>query len=151
MIPSHSPTAWAERASRPFHSPVAEPRVAATLDTAGTQTITANDSTATLSATSGAITVSPGAVTQLLITTQPPSTVSADTGFGLTVTAKDAYNNVATGFTGSETVALVANPGGSTLGGTLIVNATSGVASFSGLTLNKGRQRLHAGRYPAAA
>ena len=109
----------------------------ATLDTAGTQTITATDSTATLSATSGAITVTPGAVTQLLITTQPPATVTADTGFGLTVTAKDAYNNIATGFNGSETVALVANPGGSTLGGTLIVNAASGVASFSGLTLNK--------------
>ena len=45
--------------------------------------------------------------------------------------------NVATGFTGSETVALASNPGSSTLGGTLTVSATSGVASFSGLTLNK--------------
>ena len=35
------------------------------------------------------------------------------------------------------TVALANNPGGDTLGGTLSVTATSGVATFSGLTLTK--------------
>ncbi len=40
------------------------------------------------------------------------------------------------GFSGSETVALLANPGGSTLSGTLTATATGGVASFSGLNLN---------------
>ncbi len=110
--------------------------VAATLDTASTQTLTATDQAATISGTSSGISVTPGAATQLLIASQPPSTVAAGTGFALTVTAEDAYNNVATGFSGSETVALLANPGGSTLSGTLTAGATSGVASFSGLALN---------------
>ena len=84
-------------------------------------------------------TVSPLAdvATQLVITTQPPSTVTAGSGFGLTITAEDAQGNVATSFTGSETVALASNPGSSTLGGTLTVTAANGVATYSGLTLNK--------------
>src|SRR5439155_5190028 len=40
-------------------------------------------------------------------------------------------------FTGSVTVALGTNPGGSTLGGTTTVAAVNGVASFSPLTLDK--------------
>ena len=63
--------------------------------------------------------------------------MTAGVGFGFTVTAEDAEGNVATGFTGSETVAIANNAGGSTLGGTVTVSATNGVASFSGLTLNK--------------
>ena len=50
--------------------------------------------------------------------------------------AEDAQGNVTPGFSGSETVAIVANPGGSTLGGTLTVAASNSVAVFSGLTLN---------------
>ena len=42
-----------------------------------------------------------------------------------------------TGYNGSVTIALANNPGGSTLGGTLTVPAVNGVATFSGLTLNK--------------
>ncbi len=113
-----------------------EATVTATLDKAGTQTLTATDVSATLSVTSSPITVTPGAATQLIIGSQPPATVTSGSGFGLTVTAEDAYNNVATGFSGSETVALLANPGGSTLGGTLTATATGGMASFSGLNLN---------------
>ena len=62
-------------------------------------------------ATSNAISVTPGAATQLLITSEPPATVTAGAGFGFTVTAEDANGNVATGFSGSETVALAGNPG----------------------------------------
>ena len=40
-------------------------------------------------------------------------------------------------FTGSVTVALSSNSGGATLGGTLTVNAVGGVASFSGLSIDK--------------
>ena len=108
-----------------------------TLNKTGTgYTLDATESTVT-SATSGGISVTPGAVTQLLITSQPPSTVVAGSNFGFTLTAEDANNNVATNFTGSVTVALVNNPGGSTLGGTISVSAAAGVASFSTLTLNK--------------
>ena len=76
-----------------------------------------------------------GPTTQLVVTTQP-STVTAGNSFNLTITAEDAQGNVTTSFTGSETVALASNPGGSTLGGTLTVSAVNGVATFSGLTLN---------------
>src|SRR5262249_23628192 len=45
--------------------------------------------------------------------------------------------NTATSYNGLVTLALGANPGSSTLGGTLTATAVSGVATFSGLTLNK--------------
>ena len=77
------------------------------------------------------------AATQLVVTTQPPSTVTAGSGFGFTVTAEDGFNRLDTSFTGTVTVALASNPGSSTLAGTLTATAVAGVATFSGLTLNK--------------
>ncbi len=112
--------------------------VTATLDSVGRQTITATDSAANISGTSGSVTVASAAVTQLVITGQPPSTVTAGSTFGLTVTAEDAEDNVATNFNGDELVTLLANPGGSLLGGSVEVSATNGVAVFSGLTLSRG-------------
>ena len=108
-----------------------------TLNKLGSGYTLAVTSSGLASATSTAITVVPGSATQLLITSEPPGTVTAGVGFGLTVTAEDIDGNVASGFTGSETIALAANPGSSTLGGTLTVSATSGIATFTGLTLNK--------------
>ncbi len=99
-------------------------------------TLTAAGSSLT-SATSSGITVTPGTATQLLLTTQPPSTVVAGGQFGLTVTAEDSFGNVATGFAGSETVSLASSSGGGTLGGTVTISASSGIATFSGLSLNK--------------
>jgi len=49
----------------------------------------------------------------------------------------DAYNNRVTNFTGNIDLSLSVNPGSSTFGGILSVNAMSGVASFSDLNLNK--------------
>ena len=72
--------------------------------------------------------------------TTPPSNVTAGSGFGLSVTAEYGSGIVDTLFTGSATVSLAnVPPGGSTtLGGTTFtVSANKGVASFSGLTLNK--------------
>ena len=65
------------------------------------------------SATTNAISVTPGEATQLLITTQPPATTTAGIGFGVTVTAEDAQGNIDTNFSGSATVAFANNPGGS--------------------------------------
>jgi hypothetical protein len=48
----------------------------------------------------------------------------------------DAYGN-ATAATSAVTVALGANPGGDTLGGTLTVNAIGGVATFTNLVLDQ--------------
>ncbi len=55
----------------------------------------------------------------------------------LTVQAEDSSGNLITSFNGTVTVALANNPGGATFGGTLSVQASGGVATFSGLTLNK--------------
>ena len=100
-------------------------------------TIKATSGTLT-AATTTAIAVTPAAATQLVVTTQPPASVAAGATFTVKITAEDQFDNVATSFTGSSvTIALDSNPGGSTLGGTLTVDAVKGVASFSTLTLNK--------------
>ncbi|WP_246196304.1 virginiamycin B lyase family protein [Aquisphaera giovannonii] len=77
--------------------------------------------------------------TQLTITppNQPPATLNAGTPFGLTVYATNAAGTLDPSFNGNVTIALANNPGGSTLGGTKTVNAVNGVATFSGLTLDK--------------
>jgi virginiamycin B lyase len=75
--------------------------------------------------------------THLVITQQPPSSVTAGSLFGLTVTAEDSSGNPITSFNGAVTVGLANNPGGATLGGTLTATASNGVATFSGLSLTK--------------
>jgi hypothetical protein len=77
------------------------------------------------------------AATWLVVTSQPPSSVRAGDGFGLSVAAEDNYGNLDTNFNGSVTVAQVGSAGG-VLGGTLTVTAANGVATFSGLTLARG-------------
>ena len=78
-----------------------------------------------------------GEATQLGVTTQPPSAVGANTAFGLAVGAEDSTGTVDTSYTGTITISLGNNPGGSTLGGTLTATAVDGVATFSNLTLNQ--------------
>ncbi|MHC5541155.1 hypothetical protein ACYOEI_23275, partial [Singulisphaera rosea] len=87
-------------------------------------------------ATSTAISVT-SASTKLAITTQPPSSVKTGQAFSLTVTAKDANGNLDPNYNGPITLSLAANPGNGMLSGTLTVNAVHGVATFSGLSLNK--------------
>src|SRR5204862_6084750 len=53
------------------------------------------------------------------------------------VTAQDGNGNTATGFTGNITVAISTNPSTGTLSGTKTVAAVAGVASFSGLSIDK--------------
>ena len=48
----------------------------------------------------------------LVVTAQPPASVTAGTDFGFTVTAKDNSGNVIGPFDGTVTVALASNPGG---------------------------------------
>jgi len=88
-------------------------------------------------AITAAMTVTPTAPSQMVITGQPPASVTAGSGFGLQATIEDSYGNVETGDNAVVTVALANNPGGSTLGGTTSVTASQGVAGFSGLTLTK--------------
>jgi hypothetical protein len=79
---------------------------------------------------------SPGASTEMVVTTQPPHNIAAGSSFGLVVSAEDDFGKVDTSFNGSVTVAL---PSGSfaSLGGTLTVQAVDGVAVFSNLTLDQ--------------
>jgi hypothetical protein len=84
-----------------------------------------------------AITVTPAAASKLVITQQPPGTVKVNTGFGFQASIEDTYGNVVTTAGNTVKVAFANNPTGATLGGTLTVTASQGVAAFSGLTINK--------------
>src|SRR5216117_1072018 len=88
--------------------------------------------------TSTAFDITPGAARQLAFTQQPGTTVAGVAiSPAVQVTALDGAGNPVPGFTGSITVALGNNPGGSTLGGPTTVAAVNGVAGFSALTLDK--------------
>src|SRR5204863_105903 len=88
--------------------------------------------------TSTAFDITPGTATQLAFIVQPSNTVAgAAINPAVQVTALDPAGNPVPGFTGSVTVALGTNPGGSTLGGTTTVAAVNGVATFVDLSLNK--------------
>jgi streptogramin lyase len=84
----------------------------------------------------GVITPAPDS-SHLVVTQQPQASVTAGTGFGLMVQAQDGSGNAVTSFNGVVTVSLASNPGGAALGGTMTVTASSGVATFPGLTLDK--------------
>ena len=73
----------------------------------------------------------------LVVTTEPPSSLTAGTTFGLTVKVEDNEGNVQTSFNGAVTIALANNPDSGKLNGTLTTNAKAGVASFSQLTLDQ--------------
>ncbi len=107
-----------------------------TLTKAGTG-YTLGVSTGTFSATSIALTVIPAAAKELVITQPPPASVVVNSGFGLLASVEDEYGNVVTTATSTVKVALDSSPAGAKLGGTVSVKASKGVATFSGLTLNK--------------
>jgi photosystem II stability/assembly factor-like uncharacterized protein len=70
-----------------------------TFDHAGSDTATATDKAAKLTA-GGAVSVSPGAATALVFAGLP-ATTTAGTSNAFTVTAQDAYGNTATGYAGT--------------------------------------------------
>ncbi|MFP2904773.1 beta strand repeat-containing protein [Pyxidicoccus sp. 3LFB2] len=89
--------------------------------------------------TSAAFNVTPGAATSLDFFTNAPNTVPAGAVItpAVRVGVRDSYGNTVTTSTAAITLSLAANPGSSTLGGTLTVNAVDGVAVFPDLTLNR--------------
>ncbi|MBF6604784.1 MAG: hypothetical protein IVW53_04290 [Chloroflexi bacterium] len=87
-------------------------------------------------ATSSAFTIV-GAANKLAFTTQPSTTqVGVSISPPVTVAVQDVNGQVVTTSSANVTVAIGANPGGGTLGGTLTVAAASGVATFSNLTMS---------------
>jgi virginiamycin B lyase len=81
----------------------------------------------------------------IVLTGPPPSTLTAGSAFGLTASIEYDSGIVDTHYTGDVTVGLSGDPG-SSLGGTLTVPASAGVAAFSSLTLDStGTETLHVG------
>ena len=108
-----------------------------TLNTAATGfTITATTSGG-FAVTSPAINVNAAPVSQLVVIAQPtPNPITAGSFFTVKVSAEDGPGNVVPSFTGAISLALLANPGGATLSGTLKATPVAGVATFSNLSLN---------------
>ncbi len=79
----------------------------------------------------------PVVATGLEVTVQPSGSVTAGSPFTLTVTAVEGSGAVDTAFSGTVTVAMANDPGGATLSGPCSVTAQGGVATFTGLSVNK--------------
>ncbi|HEY7687025.1 MAG TPA: Ig-like domain-containing protein, partial [Gemmatimonadales bacterium] len=85
-----------------------------------------------------AITVNPAVALSLTFSSQPTTTVAGATITPVVaVTAHDQFGNIATGFSGSVTVAIGTNPGGGALSGTTTRTAAAGVATFNNLSIDK--------------
>jgi hypothetical protein len=115
----------------------------ATLKTAGTQSITAADTTtSTIKGTQSGITVAAAAASKLAVSGFPAS-ATAGTSATLSVTAQDAYGNVAKSYTGSvhftSTDSQAALPADYTF-----VSADNGAHSFSVTLKTAGAQSLTA-------
>jgi hypothetical protein len=110
-----------------------------TLVTAGSQSVTATDTTNGTIRGSGTISVNPAAASTLAVTGFP-SPVTAGSAGTVTVTAKDPYGNTATGYTGTvhftSSDGQAALPANSTL--------TNGTGSFSATLKTAGTQSLTA-------
>ncbi len=82
-------------------------------------------------------TTAPAAPATLAFTSQPANDTVGQTLASVAVTARDAQGAVVTGFSGSVTLTLGANPGNAVLAGTRTIVATNGVATFVDLALDK--------------
>ncbi len=108
---------------------------ALSIHTAGTYTLQASASGAT-SVTSSSFVVSPGALSALVFSMEPPATTTAGSPFSVTVQLQDQYGNVLTGDNSTSiALALASNPGGDSYAGNSTL-ATAGAATFS-VTLMK--------------
>lgn len=108
-----------------------------TIDNAGIGYTLQVSSSGLTSVSTSAFSVTALNATRLVVTSQPPSTLIAGAGFGLTVSPEDPYGNVDPTFTGDVAVALASGPAGDILTGTNTVTVVDGAATFSGLILNE--------------
>ncbi len=115
----------------------------ATLLTAGTQSITATDTAmANITGTQSGIVVNPGDA-QSLVVTGFPSPTQAGTAGSFTVTAYDAYGNVATGYTGTVSF-FSSDPQAQLPGDYTFTAADQGSATFTATLFTGGAQVLGA-------
>src|SRR5437763_6705815 len=108
------------------------------INRAGTGSTLAATAPGVRGATSPPSAVAPATAARLAFTAQPhTATVDSVLKPPVQVTALDSLGNVATSFAADVTVALAANASGGTLGGTTTVPATSGVATFADISVNR--------------
>jgi len=107
-----------------------------TVSTAGTYSLTAA-STGLASATSTSFVVTARPATRLAFVQQPASAVAGSSLGTLTVELQDATGARVTGQTAPITLAIGTNPGGGTLSGTLTHTTANGLATFTGLSINR--------------
>src|SRR3989441_6972352 len=100
-------------------------------------TLTVSSSTLT-GATSRSFAIAPAAPAQIAFAVQPSTTdVAQPITPAVQVAIQDAFANTVTGATNAVTLTLATNPGSGTLVGTKTVNAVGGIATFSGLSIDK--------------
>jgi subtilase family serine protease len=102
-------------------------------------TLTATSSPSYTGATSAAFNVTPGAPSKLVFVQGPSSEVAGSTITpAVTVAVEDANGNVETGDHATQvSLAIGINPGVGTLSGGAAVTVSGGIATFSGLSVNK--------------
>jgi len=113
----------------------------ATLKTAGTQSITAADTTSSsLTGTDRGLAVNAAAATKFIITA--PASVNVGASFSITLNVEDAYGNVATGYVG--TIDFSSTDTKAKLPSNYAFKATDkGVHTFTGVVLRtKGNQKI---------
>ena len=114
-----------------FTNGVSTTALSATLYAAGANTLTVSSTLPTVSG-SNTITVNVAAASTFTVPT--PGAQTAGTAFNETITAKDAYGNVATGYTGSQSVVFTGpanSPSGTAPTYPATVNFASGVGTAS--------------------
>lgn len=103
------------------------------LDKSGSGYTLSASATGLNSATSNSFNVS---AASLSMRSQPPTYTYANQPFGLSVAVVDANGTQLTLANPSLSLSIATNPGSSTLSGTTSVQASAGLATFSGLSLN---------------
>ena len=105
------------------------------LKTAGSQSIRATDSISATITGVAAVNVVAAQAAQLVVTISPPDPIIAGQPFNMAVSAEDQFGNVNSSFSGSVTISLANAPGFP-----VTVQATNGVATFTGLTTGTAAQ-----------
>ncbi len=75
--------------------------------------------------------------TRLAIIGEPAAYVGPGSPFSLTVAVEDAAGNTFAGYSGSISLTLARGPGGAHLGGVFMATVSNGMATFTGLTLDR--------------
>ncbi len=79
--------------------------------------------------------VTPAAASQLVVVSEPPSSMLVGSTFGVAAAVVDPYGNIETSYSGNVALSFGVNPSGATLAGTTTVAVGGGYAQFPGLSI----------------